>query len=442
MVSGDTIAAIATATGRGGIAIIRISGPDAFSVQKRVTGHEANPGKVSFVRMRTPDANGLPGQVIDEGIVLCFKAPHSYTGEDVVEFQCHGGTVTPKRVLEASIAAGARLARRGEFTQRAFLNGRIDYGQAESILDLIDAKTERAADMALDGLAGRTRKDRDELYALALSISTDLEHALDIDEEELPDDFVLGIKDRISGLNDRLAASIKKCKEGRILRDGALVVLSGAPNVGKSSLMNALLAANRAIVSDIPGTTRDSIEEWLDIDGWPIRLVDTAGVRDATDVVEAEGVRRAMELARNADILLHLSDDCNDHVRMPQTLRSLEIVTKSDKLTDDCKEVLRRSGKIPVSSVSGEGLEELRAKIVGLLSQMASVVGDGGSLGASEVAPLVEARQMMSGLAEMSDLVLLGNGIRRVAEHLGAMIGATYSSDLLDSLFSRFCVGK
>ena len=444
----DTIAAIATAPGRGGVAVVRVSGPDAFEVAKKVAGDVPQPGRVRFARLRNPASSVLrlksgsekdlrreTQDAIDEAVVLFFKAPRSYTGEDVVEFQCHGGAVTPRRVLAACLAAGARLARRGEFTERAFLNGKLDLGQAESVLDLVDAKTDRAADAALEGLAGRKRRALKSLYDRALDLSTRLEHALDVDEGELPVGFLSEVASSVSCLKSSLRTAISKANEGRILREGALVVLAGPPNAGKSSLMNALLEENRAIVSDTPGTTRDAIEAWIDLDGWPVRLVDTAGLRETEDEVEGEGVRRAEELLSRADLVLWLGSSA---VR-PSTfdLRPLMLHPKCD---------LGRGEGLNVSAKTGEGLEDLKRAIVEKLEARAEALGEAG--GDADLAALQEALAALDGGLETedgrraADLVLLANAVRNVAGRLGAAIGATYSSDLLENLFSRFCVGK
>ena len=449
---GDTIAAVATAPGRGGVAVGRVSGPDAFAVAKRLTGREAKPGRIAFARLfesrrgpsRAVEADGGREQskAIDEAVVLAFAAPRSYTGEDVVEFQCHGGSVTPRRVLEACFAAGARLARRGEFTERAFLNGKLDYDQAASVLDLVDAKTARAADAALEGLSGRRERDSRELYETALSISAELEHALDVDEGELPEDFFASLNSQLSTLNSRLLSAVRRAREGKILREGALVVLAGSPNAGKSSLMNALLDENRAIVSDVPGTTRDSIEEWLDLDGWPIRLVDTAGLRETGDRIEAEGVRRAEELMSRADVVLLLSpagalaETAVDGCRRLST--TVGVTSKCD---------LRRGEGLNVSAKTGEGLDELRRTIVARL-EAAAERSDRAADGDVQLPVFLEAHSLLSELqssigdSRIFDLVLAGNVVRTAAEKLGAAVGATYSADLLDRLFSRFCVGK
>ena len=429
MVVGDTIAAIATAPGRGGVAVVRVSGSESFGIAERLAAIRDRGSGIRVGRI----AN------VDEGVILTFKAPHSYTGEDVVEFQCHGGTVTPRRVLEACLAAGARLARRGEFTERAFLNGKIDYGQAESVLDLIDAKTARAADAALEGLAGRRRRECRALYESALDLSTRLEHALDIDEGELPGDFQESINSQLSTLNSQLRTAIAKAAEGRLLRSGALVVLAGPPNAGKSSLLNALLEENRAIVSEVPGTTRDSIEAWIDLDGWPVRLVDTAGLRKAADGIEAEGVKRSEELIAKADVVVALSDSGDRNVAAPLSPQTLVVHSKCD---------LGRGEGLNVSAKTGAGLDALKQAIVAKLEEKV-VAADEGDAPEGDVAAYHEALALLSSfdpqLATRNphpDLVLLANAVRNAAERLGAAIGATYSADMLDRLFSRFCVGK
>ena len=443
MISGDTIAAIATAPGRGGVAIVRVSGPEAFAIAKKLTGCAVAPAMVQFARLRglkssvsrpaPEDGRQKTEDVIDEGIVLAFKSPRSYTGEDVVEFQCHGGAVTPRRVLEACLAAGARLARRGEFTERAFLNGKLDYGQAESVLDLVDAKTARAADAALEGLTGRRRRALRTLYETALDLSVRLEHALDIDEGELPADFLPSVASSVSRLKSSLRDAVRRSAEGRLLRSGALVVLAGPPNAGKSSLMNALLEENRAIVSDAPGTTRDSIEAWLDLAGWPVRLIDTAGLRETNDEVEGEGVKRAEDLIARADVVVWLSVSS-----APNSHSSFIIHPKCD---------LGRGEGLTVSAKTGEGLDELKRAIVAKLEERVAA-SDSGDVPEGDVVALQEALALLGGGCETrdvrreEDLVLLANVVRAAAERLGTAVGATYSADMLDNLFSRFCVGK
>ena len=461
MISGDTIAAIATAPGRSGVAVVRVSGPEALSVAERLTGRVPTVGRIAFARVSSLASHTSlvrptgPARLLDEAVVLAFKGPRSYTGEDVVEFQCHGGAVTPRRVLAACLAAGARLARRGEFTQRAFLNGKLDYDQSKSVLDLIDAKTERAADAALEGLSGRRRRELKALYEAALDLSAQIEHALDIDENDLPESFGQNLRSEISNLKLRISKVLRRAHEGKMLREGALVVLAGPPNAGKSSLMNALLEENRAIVSDVPGTTRDSIEEWMDLGGWPIRLVDTAGLRESSDAIEAEGVKRAEDLLAKADVIVWLGscEASQPSTLNPQlsTLNSQPSTLNSQPLTIHAKCDLGRGPGLNVSSKTGEGLEELKRAIVERLEAKAGE-GDESDVSSTDEAALHEALAMLeTGLPEgcaaggagcEGDLVLQANVVRAVAERLGASIGAVYSSDLLDNLFSRFCVGK
>ena len=462
----ETIAAISTPPGRGGVAVVRVSGPAAFAVAARLTGRRVDASLAGrffhsaffkdvkefkdpkvFNALNAPltfndlkDPKGLKdlksaGELLDDGLVLVFSAPHSYTGEDVVEFQCHGGSVAPRRVLEACLAAGARLARRGEFTQRAFLNGRLDLSAAEAVIDLIDAKTDRAADDAVARLGGVASAEFEALYAAALDISVQLEHSLDFSEDELPGDFA-----------DNLAqARLATAREGRLLREGALVVLAGPPNVGKSSLLNALLGERRAIVSDTAGTTRDFIEESVEIGGWPVRLVDTAGLRAAGDVIEAEGVGRAEELIAKADLVLSLEEAGNGGpktTRTPKTPRmsgAIHVLSKCDlHMVDQAA-----SHSFPVSALTGEGLPELRAAIADRLEKLAAK-GEEAS-GADVTTRQKELLQVAADAlarVDVGDLVVAANEARVAAESLGKILGKVYTEDLLESIFSRFCVGK
>lgn len=425
MSASDTIAAVSTAPGRGGVAVVRVSGPDAWAVAEKVTGRAIGDGQVGrffFSRFRRGEA------VVDSGLTLVFKGPQSYTGEDVVEFQGHGGSVPPRRVLEACIAAGARLARRGEFTARSFLNGRLDLSAAEAVIDLIDARTDRAADDAQSRLDGALSERYSALYGSALEMSARMEHMLDVDEDEIPAGTMEAVAEGIAALRRRIDRLIATGREGRLLRDGALVVLAGAPNAGKSSLMNALLGERRAIVSNEAGTTRDSIEEGLDIDGWPVRLVDTAGLRQAAGAVEAEGVARAEALIGRADVVVAL--DCD----IPGALR---IHAKCD-LDDERAE----GSALKVSSKTGEGLDALKCAIAARLSELAANGSEEPADVTSRQLELLErARASLAG-ADAADPVLAANALRDAAEAVGEIIGKTYSDDLLDSIFSRFCVGK
>ena len=404
---------MATAPGRAGVAIVRVSGPDAFSVLKRLAGVEPGHGRARLAKLR--NANG---DILDEAICLAFVSPRSYTGEDVVEFHCHGGSIVPRRVLEACFAAGARLARKGEFTERAYLNGKIDYEGAEAVLDLVNARTSAAADDALSRLDGRRRAALAELYRKALGLSAEMEHALDVDDSDLTEEFAESCRARYASLAKAVADAADAARRGRLMQDGALVVIAGPPNAGKSSLLNALLGEDRAIVSSTPGTTRDSIEEWIDLNGYPVRLADTAGLREAEETVEAEGVRRARDLAAAADVVIALDAEIPG---------ALKVHSKCD---------ISRGDGLNVSSVTGEGLFELRDAIAARVA---------------DVQPRTDCRAIDSLLAAKralekgqggGDMAISANAVRTCADILGRLVGATYSSDMLDMLFSRFCVGK
>lgn len=433
----ETIAAVATAQGRGGVAVVRVSGSAAFDIARAVARKEPRHGHVAFTRFY----NG--GKVIDEGLLLAFKSPRSFTGEDVVEFHTHGGVVAPRRVLESAIAAGARLAMRGEFTQRAFLNGKMTFEQAESLLDFIDAKTERAADAALGGLiAGENNSDPFKaaihgLYLESVRISSTIEYSLDVDDGDLPAGFFEGVCAEVDALRAGLREQAAKLRQRRMLREGALVVLAGPPNAGKSSLLNALLGEQRAIVSDVAGTTRDSIEAWADFEGWPVRLVDTAGIRKegaGFGKIEAEGVRRSEELAEKADVVVLLGDiDLSLLNQSPHKV--LRIWPKCD---------LKRGEGLNVSALTGEGVDDLKRAVARILEAVSSNPAESDSSdGERFLSVVLRAESVLGGISSViGDGVLMGNLLRTASSMLGEAIGANYSDDLLANLFSRFCVGK
>lgn len=450
------IAALATAAGPAGLCVVRVSGAGALRLGDRLMPRaRKNPSSLgggTFIYAQV--VHPVTGEAVDQAVALVFRAPHSYTGEDALEIQGHGGTLPSRRLLEAVLAAGARLAEPGEFTKRAFLNGKMDLTQAEAVCDLIEAQTERAAQVArlqLDGWLGRRMV---ELYERVTGLCAEVEHVLDFDEGELPDSFLRtaesGLMSTLSDL-DRLALS---WSEGHLLRDGARVVISGRPNAGKSSLLNALLGSNRAIVHAEPGTTRDIIEETLVLSGVPLRLVDTAGLRDADSPVEREGIRRAREAMQCAEVNLALIDQSapwpsdDAHTCEGPEDRTLTVLTKCD-LPALCEPPPQggRSSYLRVSSVTGQGLDALKAAILEKLGLPHDTAGQPPIVSLRHVTELRLAAQHVRLAGEAlrrggDHVVIAGNHLRESAEALGRIVGRTYSDDLLDAVFSRFCVGK
>lgn len=450
------IAAIATACGpSGGVCVVRVSGCGALEIGDRLAAAadvkpSQRPGGTFFhARVFDPVACAA----VDDALILVFRAPHSYTGEDALEIQGHGGAVNARRLLGAALAAGARLAEPGEFTKRAFLNGRLDLTQAEAVCDLIQARTERAAHAARAQLDGALGRRVGALYERAVALCADVEHLLDFDEGEVPGGFQEEALGRLAELQREMESLLETWREGHLLRDGALVVLSGPPNAGKSSLLNALLGCDRAIVHDQPGTTRDIIEEGCAIGGVPLRLVDTAGLRAAADEVEAEGVARARSLMRQADVNVRLSDlssealpgECEALLELdPRT--SVMAFSKCDLPPVRAAEAPAGATCVRLSARTGAGLEELRAAILEKLG--ARPLGGGAPAvserHASELrAALASARGARAALGRRADeLVVAANELRAASEALGRIVGRVYSADLLDAVFSRFCVGK
>jgi len=441
------IAAIATASGPAGVCVIRVSGEGAFEIADNLA-----PCAVPFRERpggtfcRAGFHHPLTHEKIDDGLVLVFHAPRSFTGEDVVEFHGHGGAVPSRRLLAAVLAAGARLAEPGEFSKRAFLNGRMDLTQAEAICDFIQAKTDRMAHVAyaqLDGALG-TRINR--LYEDMTAHCADIEHQLDFDDGELPPSFVRDTATAIRETHAQVQRMIESWDTGgHVLRDGALVVISGKPNAGKSSLLNALLGRNRAIVHDAPGTTRDAIEEGFALEGVPLRLVDTAGLRDATDAVEQEGISRTRGLMRQADVNLYLMDG-TAHETPPHGLdpaRAIIVFTKNDLAALPVAGRAVPFDAVAVSSKTGEGFDRLGKLILDKLG-VESEQDSAAVVNARHAGELRTAHEAAAHALETiaGDLVITASHLREAAEALGRIVGRCYADDLLDAVFSRFCVGK
>ena len=453
---GDTIAAIATAPGLGGIGVIRLSGPEALAAGLKLTGRRSlTPRYAHYARLR----DGA-GETLDEGLVIHFPGPHSFTGEDVVELQGHGGPVVLAALLERCFELGARQANPGEFTQRAFLNDRMDLLQAEAVADLISARSLGAHRAALRSLSGAFSTAVHALEAQLSSLRVWVEAALDFPDEDLDLLADPAVAERLSTLESDLAALLAQSQSGRVMNEGVRAVLLGEPNVGKSSLMNRLTQHETSIVTDRPGTTRDIVREQVLIDGIPLLLLDTAGLRDNADVIEAEGIRRAQAAAGEAELLLYVSD-FRDTAQAGLTRGELEahlgwalppVVLHLRNKSDLGSEALQPSaagekGSLPAVAVSartGAGLEALKAALKSALGAQAP---EGSFSARTRHLALLET--VKGSLAEARSILerfpsadLVADQLRRAHDALGEMTGEVTPDDLLGRIFSTFCIGK
>jgi tRNA modification GTPase len=444
----DTIAAIATPAGRGGVGIIRLSGPRAFDIARSIGGELPPPRRAGLRDLRDAE-----GEVIDRGLVLCFVAPDSFTGEQVVELQAHGGPVLLELLLAAACAAGARRARPGEFSERAFLNGRLDLVQAESIADLIDAASAAAVRAASRSLQGEFSQVVNALVEELILLRADLEAALDFADEDLPWIDDQRLSSRLAVLVAALADLQRRAAQGRRLRDGLVVAIAGRPNVGKSTLLNALAAAETAIVSPIAGTTRDLLREHLLIDGLPLTLIDTAGLRETADPIEAEGVRRAWTAVRQADAILFLVDDSSGVedgdlallAQLPDGPPRLTVFNKCDLSGNAAGLIDGRPDQLRLSAESGAGVETLKEA----LKRIAGLQEDSGSSFAARARHLDALARAATPLAQALALSgerrpaeLIAEELRQAQAALGEITGRITADDLLGRIFSTFCIGK
>ncbi len=442
----DTIAAVATAPGAGGIGIVRLSGADASAIARTLAAIDLQPRHAHYVAMR--DARG---ELIDRGLALWFPAPHSFTGEDVVELQIHGAPVVLARLLARCIELGARHARAGEFSERAFLNGKIDLAQAEAIADLIAAQSDAQARAALRSLQGEFSARVNALLKSLIDARLHVEAAIDFPEEEI--DFLADgqILARLDAIASSLDALLRDAERGQRLRDGLHAVIIGAPNAGKSSLLNALTGSDRAIVTDIAGTTRDLLREAVNIDGIEITLVDTAGLRESPDVIESEGIRRARNELAQADLaILVVAPDDEARIdtlraEVPRGAAVLVVHNKSDLADRSAIERVDANDHVHVSAKTGVGLDGLRAAI-----RQHAGLGEGAegsfSARARHVAALQRVRESLANARHRLVHDRAGELVAeelRLAQHALSEITGEFSSDnLLGVIFSSFCIGK
>lgn len=458
----DTIAAISTPLGEGGIGIVRISGKEALLIADRVCrlknrkslfevcSHTVNYGYV---------VDPATGNKIDEVLVTVMHGPRTYTGEDVVEINCHGGIVPVRKLLDMMLANGAVLAEAGEFTKRAFLNGRLDLAQAEAVIDIIRSRTEKGMDLAVSQLAGYLSSEINEIRDELLELLAYIEAAIDFPEDDIDDIGSKEIEQRVYQIRRRVERLLEDSKKGRIYREGIRMVIAGKPNVGKSSLLNALMRENRAIVTDIPGTTRDIIEEVINIKGIPVRLVDTAGIRTSGDLVEKIGVEKTLEYLDLADLILLVLDSAaeltSDDLEIIERIGNKPVVFVLNKIDvkspvlsqDDLVQIIRGRPLVEISATLEIGLnllEDLLAEMV--LGGEAGVHGHGMVTRIRHIEALRKSARYLDQALEGCLLGvapdLLSIDIRGAWESLGEITGDTTNQDVLDRIFAEFCIGK
>lgn len=442
----DVIAAIATAPGRGGIGVVRISGPNLSALAATLGGKVPEARMACFTRFRSAD-DGL----IDEGLLLYFPAPNSFTGEDVIELQGHGGPVVMQLLLARCLELGARLAEPGEFTRRAFLNGKLDLAQAESVADLIEASTAAAARSAVRSLTGSFSKEVHGIVERLIDLRMLVEATLDFPDEDV--DFLAEARalERIQAIASELEALLDRARQGSLLRSGLHVVLVGQPNVGKSSLLNRLAGEERAIVTDIAGTTRDALRETIQIEGIPLHITDTAGLRDTTDEVEKIGIARTWQEIERADVIVRLVDvraglteaDAAIDARLPAGVERITVFNKVDLAGRDAQRVDTDGAvSLYLSAKAGQGIELLRAELL----RVAGWHRHGEDIILARERHLIALREALACIHRALDnrhaLELMAEELRLAQEAVNEITGEFTPDDLLGVIFSRFCIGK
>jgi tRNA modification GTPase len=447
IIPGETIAAISTPPGEGAIALVRVSGADAIAVAAKIFRGKNKPSDFSPQLQHLGEIVDKTGELIDQVMMSIHRAPISYTGEDLVEISCHGGTLVTARVLEACLHAGARSARAGEFTERAFLNGKMDLTQAEAVIDLIRAKTDLALRSATEQLEGRLGNRIKNIRDAIVDLVANIEASIDFPEEGITPDDREKLRARLESIREEIVALLATADQGRILREGVRVVIYGATNAGKSSLLNRLLGYERVIVSDTHGTTRDTIEEQINLRGVPIRLIDTAGLRTSASDLERAGIARTERSLQTADLRLHIND--RNAPKPPdfetRSANGAEIVLLNKSDLPEHKD-WENVNALRISCTTGEGLPQLEQKILGHIakenlrpeSAVAINTRHRDCLRRALEACDRAAATMSNGLAPEYVAVDLKDALHA----LGEVLGAVDVEQILDSVFSQFCIGK
>ncbi len=454
----DTIAAIATFPGNAGINIIRISGNDSLDIAEKIFINKNKKQNISLKPRylhygHIVDKND---RVIDEVLISYMKSPNTYTREDIVEINCHGGIISAKKILETVLEHGCRPAERGEFTKRAFLNGRIDLAQAEAVIDIINSKTDSSHEISVNHLEGRLSKEINEIVDNIMELLANIEVNIDFpeyDEDEVTIDKVRDLSEKTAGRIDKL---ISTADTGKIFKEGIKTVILGKPNVGKSSLMNFLLNENRAIVTEVPGTTRDTIEEYVNIKGVPLRIIDTAGIRETDDRVEKIGVEKALQKVEEADLVIMIFDSSreleDDDKKILKYIEDKKVIYIKNKT--DLEERLNISEygsiekeAISISVLKNQGLDEIIDKIAEMFFRGTINVSD--ELIINNVRHknlLINAKnsllEVLSSIEGNMTIDFIEIDLKQAMEYLGLIVGKTVSDDLMDKIFNEFCIGK
>lgn len=456
----DTIAAIATAYGEGGIGIIRISGPDTLFVLNRLfipqnsNNFSLTNRQMTYGYIKDPDT----GRIVDEVLCVYMKSPYTYTREDVAEINCHGSMVSLRKTLELTIKNGARLAEPGEFTKRAFLNGRLDLSQAEAVIDLIKAKTDKSFDVAMEQLEGKLSENIKDIRAELMDLLVNLTVNIDYPDEDIEELTYVQIEKNILHIGDMVEKLLDTSDSGKIIREGLNVAIIGKPNVGKSSLMNELLREKRAIVTEIPGTTRDTIEEIINIKNIPVRLTDTAGIRETEDKIEKIGIEKSKKSFNEADLILfvmdssrRISDEDWEIINYIGNRRAIVLMNKMDLgqiwYEEEISKFLPNSIILQTSIVENQGIEKIEQEILnmvysGNISQNESLLVT--NIRHKELleraADSLKDALNMTQAKEAMDFIEVD--VKNAYAYLGEIIGETVSDDIIKEVFSRFCLGK
>ncbi len=444
--SSDTVVALSSAHGVGAVAVVRLSGRGSWEIARKMVADSKKFGALSPRRMALCNLIGGGGERIDRALAVKFAAPASYTGEDSVEFHCHGGLAVSSAVVDAALGHGARSATAGEFTRRAFLNGRLDLAQAEAVDTLVHARTDEARQAALAGLDGGLGRQVEAMRRSLIELKTELEYRIDFPEEAGRDISPEKIKSLLEGSLARLTALLGGARCALLACRGAVVVIAGAPNVGKSSLFNALLGSRRAIVTTAPGTTRDAVESELVLDGRLVRLVDTAGLREGSDEAERMGVEYSRHYIASSDVVLFVHEAGSDFRRAENEFSTRcdhgRLVRVLNKV--DLSPVPEGEGFIPVSAKTGQGLPRLRRAIAAAVEKSAGNSGEETSPVTSlrQQKLLEEARQLLGATCPTNPPEIVAADIDEVCTRLAEITGRIAGEDVLDSIFSRFCIGK